>query len=441
MEIQDKKALVLGGTGLIASHVIDNLIREGCGPITLFANKSKKDDGIIAATKTRYKDHPIESVQRNLMLDNCISKKKPHLRASFLLKLIKGQTPDIIIDGINTATIFSNQGLDWLTRYYLIVFNAIKDLREKSENRCPQIYFKIGTTGLGGMGLNLPYTHEQYTSEFMMRKAALSGAQTALLLLMGRSPNAPIIKEVKPAAAVFRNSVEYDQNKKMVFIDGGESGPYSMEEFSLLTSLGQMGFITAEEVAEKIILKIRGDPTGHDVVSSLNRALIKPSYKAGVIRVNLLEKARHIMVEKDIPSIAYGYLGPLVISKKIFEVALIIRSNRAGKLIGASAREIMDNILAFLKGNQSVLHEIAALNLSIRLPKDVKYSGGLKPFEPSNSNQINIDLRAKNIKAWQKIIKIYLDQHPTMSDKELSAGEIVGLYFKLQDRRRLEEKD
>jgi hypothetical protein len=57
------------------------------------------------------------------------------------------------------------------------------------------------------------------------------------------------------------------------------SRPYSMEEFALLTSLGQMGFITAEKVAEKIILKIKDDPTGHDVVSSLNRALVKPSFE------------------------------------------------------------------------------------------------------------------------------------------------------------------
>jgi len=216
---------------------------------------------------------------------------------------------------------------------YLILFNAIKELREQTHYKSPQIYFKIGTTGLGGMGLNLPYAHEQYTSEFMMRKAALSGAQTALLLLMGRSPHAPIIKEVKPAAAVFRNSVEYDQKKKMVFIDGGESGPYSCEEFSLITSLGQMGFITAEEVAEKIILKIKGDPTGHDVVSSLNRALIKPSYKAGV-----------------------------------------------------------------LKDNQRVLREIAALNLSISLPKHVNYSVGLKPFEPGEGNQISIDPKALDVR-------------------------------------------
>jgi hypothetical protein len=99
MDIQDKKVLVLGGTGLIASYVTDGLIREGCGQITLFANKSKKEDGIIAAIKARYKGHPVESMQRNLMLDLYISKKKPDLRASFLLKLIKGERPDIIVDG------------------------------------------------------------------------------------------------------------------------------------------------------------------------------------------------------------------------------------------------------------------------------------------------------------------------------------------------------
>jgi hypothetical protein len=91
--------------------------------------------------------------------------------------------------------------------------------------------------------------------------------------------------------------------------------------------------------------------------------------------------------------------------------------------------------------NLRVLREIAALNLSISLPKHVNYSVGLKPFEPGEGNQISIDLSGKNIKAWQKIIQMYLQHHPAISDKELSAGEIVGLHFKLQDRRRLEEKD
>jgi hypothetical protein len=441
VEIRNKKTLVLGGTGLIASHVIDKLIGEGCGPITLFANRSKKDNDIIARVKLKYRPRTVESIQRNLLLDHYINNKKPDLRASYLLKLIKREAPDIIIDGINTATIFSHQGLEWLTRYYLVVFNAMKDLRQRSENGCPQIYLKIGTTGLGGMGLNLPYAHEQYSSEFMMRKAGLSGAQTALLLLMARSPNAPIIKEVKPAAAVVRNGVGYDEKKKMVFIDGGESGRYSMEEFSLLTSLGQMGFITADEVAEKIVLKIKGDPTGHDVVSSLNRALIKPSYKAGVIRENLLKKARNLVAERDIPSIAYGYLGPLVNSKRLFEVALIIKSNQMGKTVKASARQIQNNILAYLDDNERVLGEIAALSLAIRLPKNVRYPRKLRPFEPMEDNQIYIDLRAKNIKNWQRIIHMYQQEHPAISDKELSAGEIVGLYFKIQDRRRLEEKD
>lgn len=441
MEIQNKKTLVLGGTGLIASHVIDGLIREGCGPITLYANKSRKDNEIAASIKERYKTHPITSIQKNLMLDSYISKQKPDLRSSFILKLITKEAADIIVDGINTATIFSRQEIDWLNRYYLIVFHAMRDLRAKSGNKHPQIYLKLGTTGLGGMGLNLPYTHEQYTSEFMMRKAALSGAQTALLLVMGRSCNMPIIKEIKPAAAVFRNSVGYNEKKKMVYIDGGESGPYAMEEFSLLTSVGQMGFITADEVAEKIILKIKGDPTGHDVVSSLNRALIKPSYKAGVIREGLLEQARTLMAEKSIPSIAYGYLGPLIISKKLFEVALIINSSRKEDLLHASAERLLKNILHYLDQNESVCGEIAALDLAVKLPQGVKCPKKAKPFEPGGSSGLCIDLTAARIKAWQKVIQMFIQQRPNVLDGGLSAGEIVALYFNLQDRRRMEEKD
>jgi hypothetical protein len=36
---------------------------------------------------------------------------------------------------------------------------------------------------------------------------------------------------------------------------------------------------------------------------------------------------------------------------------------------------------------------------------------------------------------------MYLQQHAAISDKKLSEGKILGLHFRLQGRRRLEEKD
>ena len=50
-------------------------------------------------------------------------------------------------------------------------------------------YVKIGTSGTGGMGLNIPYTHsEEKPSRVLLSKSALAGAHTLLLFLMARTP-------------------------------------------------------------------------------------------------------------------------------------------------------------------------------------------------------------------------------------------------------------
>ena len=59
-------------------------------------------------------------------------------------------------------------------------------------------YIKIGTSGTGGMGLNIPYTHsEEKPSRVLLSKSALAGAQTLLLFLMARTPGGPITQEIK----------------------------------------------------------------------------------------------------------------------------------------------------------------------------------------------------------------------------------------------------
>jgi hypothetical protein len=160
-----------------------------------------------------------------------------------------------------------------------------------------------------------------------------------------------------------------------------------------------------------------------------------------MMRENLLERARTLMAETGAPSIAYGYLGPLIISKKLFEVALIIRANQKKELLAASARRLLKNSLVYIDQNERVLAEISALNLTIQLPKTERYPRKAKSFEPDADHELCIALIAKNIPAWQTVIRMYIQQHPTISDTGLSAGEIVALYFKLQDRRRMEEKD
>ena len=68
---------------------------------------------------------------------------------------------------------------------------------------------KVGTTGTGGMGLNIPYTHsEDKPSKVLLAKNEAAFGHTGLLFLLARTPNSPIVKEVKPAAMIGYRGVE-----------------------------------------------------------------------------------------------------------------------------------------------------------------------------------------------------------------------------------------
>ena len=72
-----------------------------------------------------------------------------------------------------------------------------------------EIYIKIGTTGTGGMGLNIPYTHgEDKPSPTLMAKCAVAFAHTGLLFLASRTEGGPAVKELKPAAMIGYREVE-----------------------------------------------------------------------------------------------------------------------------------------------------------------------------------------------------------------------------------------
>ena len=111
MELRDKRVLILGGTGLIASHVIELLIKERFGVITLLANNTERKARLLKAITSKLKPHPIVTIQRDLLADTFINQQNARLESSFLYKVVKKEKPDVIIDGINTATIVSHQAL------------------------------------------------------------------------------------------------------------------------------------------------------------------------------------------------------------------------------------------------------------------------------------------------------------------------------------------
>jgi hypothetical protein len=340
---------------------------------------------------------------------------------SFLRKMLTEHEPDVVVDCINTATAISYQdvfttarkvkvmldrlaadgslpkedldtfiqsvreviiaqGVPQITRHIVVLHRALQETGVK-------VYVKVGTTGTGGMGINIPYTHsEDRPSATLLSKSAIGFAHTGLLFLLARTPGvtgsngengasrATMIKEVKPGAMIgFRRlgashvklagptgrkepaylltpksetlgtSVnprhawpEYPRlgagdgiPLKMIGADTGENGFFSIGEFQAITYPRQMEFVTPEEVAHTVILEILGSSTGRDVISAIDGAITEPSYRAGALReraiaeMNDLEEALARSEKDALPSIAIGQLGPPRLSKLLIEAWLL----------------------------------------------------------------------------------------------------------------------
>ncbi|MBI3177822.1 MAG: hypothetical protein HYZ35_07515 [Chloroflexi bacterium] len=317
---------------------------------------------------------------------------------SRLAQLILEYRPDVVVDAINTATAISYQDVytasvvakqeidgllahvragdaatakrEWkeaeqafetllisqsvpqLIRHVLLVNRAMREVGTR-------LYLKIGTTGTGGMGLNIPYTHsEDKPSAKLMTKTAVAFAHTGLLFLMARTAGGPVVKEIKPGAMIgyadisVRSIREGGQSVKLYapqtldladrlplrlpvagfetrgdltvpVVDTGENGLFAKGEFETITSLRQMEYITPEEIALDCVLEIKGSNTGRDVIAAVDGAVINPTYRAGVLRQQAIVDLERLETQTGIHSVALGHLGPPEISKLLWEAKLL----------------------------------------------------------------------------------------------------------------------
>lgn len=302
-----------------------------------------------------------------------------------LVTLIRFHRPEVIVDSVNTATGLSYQNvfdgaakvLDWLgpdgfaddgradLEQFLLsqsvpqLVRHVRFLHRATTEYGTRVYVKVGTTGTGGMGLNIPYTHsEDKPSQVLLAKTEAAFGHTGLLFLLARTPGAPIVKEVKPAAMIGYKAVktipvsdkhgnmrlfqpravdlagdlalaeeatayEPDGDLVVTVVDTGENGLFTRGEFAAITALGQMEYVTPEEIARVVVLEIRGANSGQDVISALDGSVIDPSYKAGLVRQVAMDDLVHAEDSAALPSIALGRLGPPELSKLLFEAQLL----------------------------------------------------------------------------------------------------------------------
>jgi NAD(P)-dependent dehydrogenase (short-subunit alcohol dehydrogenase family) len=426
VDIEGKNALVLGGYGLVGIAVCHRLLRHQPARLVVASLRREESEAAVAELRTAYPAlaerirpawgdillraewqgaepgvHPRQVVlgdaakRRRLVGDILDELNDEILTSSLLFQLITGRArgldgpAHIIVDCVNTATavayqnvfqtarrledrIASGEPTDWpeeverllaalyvpqLVRHMQILYEAM--LRAGTH-----AYLKIGTSGTGGMGFNIPYTHgEERPSRVLLSKSAVAGAQTLLTFLIGRTPGGPtIVKEIKPTAVIAWKDIGYGAIRRggreltlfdcpvseavslddprarqpegafgtktgdvlrSVYIDTGENGLFAAAEFAAITTLGQMEYVTPEEIADNVLAEIRGGATGKDVIQALDGAVMGPSYRAGILRQAALTRLRQLQAEHGDNSIAFEILGPPRLSKLLYEAHLL----------------------------------------------------------------------------------------------------------------------
>ena len=511
MDIKNKTVLVLGGWGLVGSAICHKVM-EG-RPKRMIVTSLLEKEAVAAVEALRrdfpkagkkffvpwwgnifvryaLKDKPREELlkkdsTRQMLIDDLLDDMSQDvLERSSIFQLLERYRPHIVIDCINSATAIAYQDLFHgarEVRMHLKKGTYDEAFREQTERLLatlyvPQlirhvqilyrsmqqvgttIYVKIGTSGTGGMGLNIPYTHsEERPSSVLLSKSAVAGAHTMLLFLMGRTPDAPITKEVKPAAAIawkrigfgeitkrgkpielfdclpehgisLKNTLKLkmesgpwtplDRSLRSVFIDTGENGIFSRGEFEAIATPGQMEFVTPEEIADTVLYEIRGGNTGHDIINALDNATLNPTYRAGYLYESAIQEMKALERQHQTKSVAFEFLGPPRLSKLLYEASLLQREfGSMLTVVNTPAEVIGQRILEHLRTNAEVRAQIISIGIPILMPdgktllrtQDIK----VPPYRGENELKITkqltevwahdgwLDLRTKNWERWK----------------------------------------
>jgi len=303
-----------------------------------------------------------------------------------------------------------------------------------------QSYLKIGTTGTGGIVLNIPYTHsEERPSRVLMAKSAIGGAQSLLLMLLGRTPGEPAITEIKPAAAIAWKQIAYgpvtrngkpieivdcppDQAVRLegkfftsipdqgvrsgevlnsVYIDTGENGIFSYGEFYTLSSVSQMEFVTPEEIADYTVTEIQGGSSGYDIISALDAAVLGPTYRAGAMRDSALQIMRDLQQKHGVESVAFELLGPPRLSKLLYEVHLLQKvCGTLSDVLRCSARELSQKVELFIIGERNARSQILSIGIPILLTDGKSLLRGPEVKIPASKVKSEFAIRPEKIDEW-----------------------------------------
>lgn len=490
MDIRDRTILMLGGGGLVGHAIARKLLPFAPRRIILVAlyehevlKTAESLDPYRGKTPIEcewgniFYPEPLAKIDRRtiladpaarrMLLDDLVGALTPAvLERSFMVQLFERWRPEIVVDCINTATAFAYQDIFQSARDLLTASESGTLTRELVEQHVltltmPQLirhvqilaeavrtaglqaYVKVGTSGTGGMGLNIPYTHsEERPSRTLLTKSAVAGAHSMLLFLLGRTPWAPATIEIKPTAAIAWREIgfgpirrkgapiqRYDCAEPLplhaaftpdasgwtdlggplesVYVDVGENGVFARDEFETITTMGSMEFITPEEIGDYVVLELQGRPTGRDIVTALDSATAGPTYQAGVLRSVAIERLRALEAEHGVRPVAFEMLGPPRLTKNLFEAyvcSCLCPSVR--ELSGADPATLATAAAALFRDDKELRSLVVSVGLPIVVESDRVYRGATVIVPPDGDDIEGaiprgwVDLRAPNVGTW-----------------------------------------
>lgn len=507
MDISGKNALVLGGFGLVGNAVCRELLAHEPKTLVIASLKKSESEQAIAELKADFPNSRTKFLaawgdiflraewqnpeqpprgdalkdpakRKRLVADIVDDLNDDILSSSLLFQIIQGSAKgldsspaQIVVDCINTSTAVAYQNIyatarhlqreiaenkdssNWpeeieqllASLYIPQLVRHIQILHESMLRAKTQAYIKVGTSGTGGMGLNIPYTHgEEKPSRVLMSKAALAGAQTLLTFLMARTPGGvEVVKEIKPTALIAwkeigygpiaRNgkafelydcppdqavSIEDAENLKTqgefgkatgkpleaVYINTGENGLFAAGDFAAITAFGQMEFVTPEEIARNVVREIMGGNTGRDVIGALDGAVMGPSFRAGMLRDAALERLRQLGEEHG-ESVAFEILGPPRMSKLLFEAFLL---KQVYKTLSDALKDKPDQMSKKLEDLLTKEAKFRQQAISIGVPillADGKRMLRGPMLKAETADQGWVDLRSGNMAKWKTRIE------------------------------------
>jgi hypothetical protein len=456
-------------------------------------------------SRTEFKDLDARQIDNNRDLDKIIDDtfndlKKVDLTKMYLFQLITKYKPEVVVDSINTATIVAYKDvyaktldvrrklaelekahaigqdliepiralgkairqqltsiyLPRLIRHVQIMYLALQAART-------QFFVKIGTTGTGGMGLNIPYTHsEEKPSQKLLSKSAVAGAHSLLLFLLSSTPDTAFTIEIKPAAAIAWKSIgfgdirrgttpiclydnppseafplgdhvvlDYNEPKEpekpgarikdkkkclqAVYINTGENGLFSHGEFTAITTTGQMEYVTPEEIARNVRSELLGSNTGHDIVTALKNSVMTSTYRAGFMRDFAIEELTRLERKKG-EAVAFEILGPPRLSKLLYEAFLLKTAYGTPKKIAAQkAEDVATRLEALVAKNASLRQRILSIGIPILLPDGKRLLRGPKLVSPPPRGDNHVPVDAATLEVY--VEDGWVDLRPCNMDK------------------------